>query len=125
MAKVFMIVAAVSGALAVGLGAFGAHGLKNSVSESMLAVWQTGVQYHFYHTFALLLLSLLMLHSPVSHSATVAGACFIAGILCFSGSLYWLALGGPRLLGPVTPLGGLLFIIGWCALGVFAWKMKN
>jgi len=125
MMNVFLLLAAASGALAVGLGAFGAHGLKQVVSPQMLAIWQTGVQYHFYHTLALFMLAVLMAKGTITTESVVAGVCFGAGIVCFSGSLYWLALGGPRWLGPVTPLGGLLFIIGWCALGVFAWKMKS
>lgn len=95
--------------LAVGLGAFGAHALKEKLGPDMLAVWETGVKYQVYHALALLLLA--SLRGP-SKSAW----CFTAGIVIFSGSLYVLALTGVRKWGAVTPIGGLLFLAGWLFL---------
>ncbi len=103
--------------LAVALGAFGAHGLKQVVDAAAVTIFDTGVRYQFYHALALLLLGLLV--SPrASRRLVYAGYCFLAGIVFFSGSLYLLAIQdwlgvSLRWLGPVTPLGGLLFIIGW------------
>jgi uncharacterized membrane protein YgdD (TMEM256/DUF423 family) len=119
VSKLFLIVAASSGALAVVLGAFGAHALKARLDQSALAVWQTAVQYHFFHTLALLVLVVLMQHGPKSTSLILSAAFFSLGLLLFSGSLYGLALGGPRWLGPVTPLGGTLFIAGWISLLIY------
>jgi uncharacterized membrane protein YgdD (TMEM256/DUF423 family) len=91
------------------MGAFGAHGLKSRLSAEMLAVWQTAVQYHAWHALGLLAVGLL-LPSPWSRAA---GLLLVAGIVLFSGSLYALALGAPRVLGAVTPFGGLALIAGW------------
>lgn len=95
--------------LAVGLGAFGAHALKERLTPDMLAVWETGVKYHVYHALALLLLA--SLRGP-SKSAW----CFTAGIALFSGSLYLLALTGVKKWGAVTPVGGAMFLAGWLIL---------
>jgi uncharacterized membrane protein YgdD (TMEM256/DUF423 family) len=123
-AKIMMFVAALGGFIAVALGAFGAHGLKNTLSPELLSAWQTGVQYQFYHVLALLFVAVLMLTQPSSW-LVVSATAFMLGMVLFSGSLYALALGGPRWLGPVTPLGGLSFLIGWIALVVAAVKLKE
>jgi uncharacterized membrane protein YgdD (TMEM256/DUF423 family) len=106
------------GGLSVMLGAFGAHSLKERLTEKSLATFQTGVQYQFMHSIALILVGLLMLSLGEESSKRLnrSGWFFAVGILLFSGSLYSLALGGPRWLGPVTPLGGLCFMIGWVLL---------
>ena len=119
-AKLTLIAAALSGALSVALGAFGAHGLKAYLSPSALMTWQTAVQYQMLHTVVLLLLGLLMLQCGPRGLKTVATG-FMCGIVLFSGSLYWLALGGPKWLGPITPLGGLSFILAW--LGLCFWAI--
>ena len=110
-ARSLLLVAALLGAAGVGLGAFGAHGLRARLDARALEIWETAVWYHLIHAVALLALAL----SP--HAATLRGAgwLFTAGIAGFSGSLYLLALGiGPRsVLGPITPLGGLAFVAGW------------
>lgn len=112
---VFVRIAAVLGFLGVGLGAFGAHGLKSRVTPEMLTIWQTGVLYHLVHAVALLGVGVLV--ERVSSSAVnVAGWAFTAGVLVFSGSLYALVLSGVRVLGAVTPLGGVAFLVGWAAL---------
>lgn len=95
--------------LAVGLGAFGAHALKTRLTPEMLAIFETGVRYQVYHALALLLLAAL-------RGPSKAGWCFTAGIVLFSGSLYLLTLTGVRKWGAVTPIGGVLFLIGWLIL---------
>jgi uncharacterized membrane protein YgdD (TMEM256/DUF423 family) len=107
----------VAAALAVALGAFGAHGLKARLSAEMLAVWQTAVHYHAWHALGLLALGVtgFYLKNPWM---SAAGWLLVAGILLFSGSLYALALGAPRVFGAVTPFGGLAFILGWLAFAV-------
>jgi uncharacterized membrane protein YgdD (TMEM256/DUF423 family) len=113
---------------AVALGAFAAHGLKRVISASMLEVFQTGVQYQFIHGLALLGCSILML-LPNARDAQKyfyrAAICFIIGIFCFSGSLYALALTGVKWFGPITPIGGALFLIGWGIFVVAALKIKE
>ena len=106
------------GGLGVMLGAFGAHSLKGRLVEQSLQTFQTGVLYQFIHSLALILVGLLSMHFVDEHQKQVerAGFFFVAGIVLFSGSLYSLALGGPKFLGPITPLGGLCFIIGWFML---------
>ena len=108
-ARSLLLVAALLGAAGVALGAFGAHGLRARLDARALEVWETAVRYHLVHAVALLALAL----SPYAAQLRTAGWLFAAGIALFSGSLYALALGGPRLLGPVTPLGGLALIAGW------------
>jgi len=111
--------AAIGGFAGVGLGAFAAHGLKGRLSPEMLAVFETAVRYQMYHAFALMAAAGGWARWR-RREFTLAGALFIIGILLFSGSLYGLALSGPRWLGPVTPVGGLAFLAGWLALGVGA-----
>ena len=124
MFKNYLLIAAVSGFLAVALGAFGAHGLRDKLTADMLAVYHTGVQYHFYHTLALLLVAVLLLLSPQSAWLKWSGNLFALGILVFSGSLYVLAISGVRWLGAITPLGGVAFLAGWICLAVAAWQWK-
>ena len=125
MAKIYLLLAAVSGLLAVVIGAFGAHGLKGSVSAQSLATFQTGVQYQFFHTLALLAVTLFMVQmDSASRWLSATASCWLLGMLLFSGSLYWLALGGPRWLGPVTPLGGLLLMAGWLCLALGAIRLR-
>ena len=110
-----MLSGALLGAAGVCLGAFGAHALAGSLSPRGAEVWDTAVLYHLVHALALLLTGLLAREGS-SRSQAMAGWAFGIGVLLFSGSLYALALGGPRFLGPITPLGGLCFIFGWLAL---------
>lgn len=108
-----LIAAGLLGFTGVALGAFGAHALKEIlVTNGTTATWQTAVLYHLVHSVALVALP----------GWVWVGRCWIAGVLLFSGSLYWLALGGPRFLGPVTPLGGAAFLAGWALLGWHAFK---
>lgn len=120
MASITLFLAGLSGFLAVGLGAFGAHALKHRLSADMLAVYETAVQYHFYHTFALLAAGLLM-QIGLQHGALRAATwLFSVGIVLFSGSLYALALSGIKVLGAITPIGGLCFLAAWICLMVAA-----
>ncbi len=114
-AKLFLSLGAVSGAIGVILGAFGAHGLQDRLTEKLMKTWQTGVEYQFYHTFALLVIGLLALKFQ-SGLLTSSGWSFVAGILLFSGSLYALSLSGITKFGAITPIGGLFFIAGWILL---------
>ncbi len=124
-AKHFLVLAGLSGFLAVAIGAFGAHGLKEKIDSNLLAAYQTGVQYHFYHTLALAFVALLLARSPDSSLLIASGWAFVIGILLFSGSLYGLALGAPRWLGPITPLGGLSLMIGWILWVAGAWRSNQ
>jgi uncharacterized membrane protein YgdD (TMEM256/DUF423 family) len=119
MDRTFLLVGAVAAFLAVTLGAFGAHGLRGRLSPEMLAVFETGVRYHMYHALALILVSLVMGRMS-GWLIQTAGWCFVAGIALFSGSLYALALSGVTILGAVTPIGGLAFLIGWACLAFAA-----
>ena len=115
MKDLIMILSGISGGLSVVLGAFGAHGLKNKITPEMLAVFKTGVDYQFYHSIALALVGLSLIAQGVDESRFLIWAfvCFSIGIVFFSGSLYLLALTRKKIFGPITPLGGLFFILGW------------
>jgi uncharacterized membrane protein YgdD (TMEM256/DUF423 family) len=119
MDKTFLLLGAVAAFLAVALGAFGAHGLRGRLSPEMLAVFQTGVQYHMSHAVALVLVSGIMGRMS-GWLIQTAGWCFVAGIVLFSGSLYLLAVTGVTILGAITPIGGLLFLAGWACLAFAA-----
>jgi uncharacterized membrane protein YgdD (TMEM256/DUF423 family) len=119
MDKTLLLVGAVAGFLAVALGAFGAHGLRSRLSPDMLAVFETGVRYHMYHTLAILVVA-LMLARIDGWMIRAAGWAFTVGIVLFSGSLYLLALTGVTVLGAITPIGGLAFLLGWGLLAVAA-----
>jgi len=113
------------GGLSVLLGAFGAHSLKDHLTEQKLATFQTGTQYMGYHALALILVGILVLvlGEPGKQALKKVGIFFTTGIVLFSGSLYALAFDGPRFFGPVTPLGGLSFMIGWFTLAVVVAKL--
>lgn len=115
MSKLWLSFCALYGLLAVLLGAFGAHALKAKLSPDLLAVWKTANEYQFYHALALGLLGLLLRAAP-DRALDAAGWCFVLGVLVFSGSLYALALSNVRVLGAITPIGGLLFIAGWALM---------
>jgi uncharacterized membrane protein YgdD (TMEM256/DUF423 family) len=120
MNNLFLVLAGVNGFIAVSLGAFAAHGLKSMLGADLLATFQTGVQYHMYHSLALLAVGILVLQFPAQTGLRIAGFLFLAGIIIFSGSLYVLALSGIRWLGAITPIGGVAFLAGWALL---AWSM--
>lgn len=113
-------------AIGVALGAFGAHGLKDRLTEYSLSVYEKAVFYHFVHAIGLLLVGLLARTSAISAvGANRTGWLFSIGIVLFSGSLYALALSGVRALGAVTPLGGIAFIAGWCLLAYEALRVQR
>ena len=136
-ARCYLLISAISGLLSVTLGAFGAHGLKKVVSPEMLAAYQTGVQYQFIHTLALLALAILMIALAANPAVAAINVknelkwsanLMIIGMLLFSGSLYTMTFmsvtgGFPAWLGPITPIGGLTFIMAWILLAVAACKL--
>lgn len=113
------------GGLSVMLGAFGAHSLKNRLTEKNLATFHTATDYLAYHALALILVGILVLilGEPGAKALKKTGIFFTIGIALFSGSLYALAFDGPRFFGPVTPFGGLFFMIGWFTLMVVVVKL--
>ena len=120
MDRTFLLVGALSGFFGVGLGAFGAHGLRSRLSPEMLAVFETGVRYQMYHAFALLITAAAVVRFGDARLLVIAGWFFVAGTVLFSGSLYALALTSVSTLGAVTPIGGLAFLVGWACLALFA-----
>ncbi|MEL7046764.1 MAG: DUF423 domain-containing protein [Pseudomonadota bacterium] len=125
MIQLTLTLAAVSGFLCVALGAFGAHALRNRFDDYAMGIFETAVQYQFYHSLALLAVGLLMLQVPGSALLRSSALLFIGGICVFSGSLYLLSFSGLRWLGAITPLGGLAFIGGWLCLAAAAWTLST
>ncbi|KCB24595.1 DUF423 domain-containing protein [Bordetella hinzii] len=117
----FVILAALNMIIAVGAGAFGAHGLKRVLDPEMLAVWQTGVLYHLIHALGLLAVAWLATRYS-SGLLPLAGWLMFAGIVLFSGSLYLLAGTGTRILGAITPLGGVAFLLSWALTAWAVWR---
>ncbi len=131
MLKRLLYIACLLGAAAVIIGAFGAHILKEILTDAELQTYKTGVEYHFYHTFAIISTAIISRYTS-KRWTTVAGLLFLGGIICFSGSLYLLSVSSrfgleslKPLLGPMTPLGGLLFIGGWISLFIAATSYKR
>jgi uncharacterized membrane protein YgdD (TMEM256/DUF423 family) len=118
----WIAIGALSAAVAVACGAFGAHMLKTRLDAVQLAIWQTGVLYHMLHSLALVLFGLVRSRYAGN---SIPGWAFLIGIACFSGSLYGLALGGPSFLGPITPIGGMCFLFGWIILAWQAWSDRR
>jgi uncharacterized membrane protein YgdD (TMEM256/DUF423 family) len=116
MERIFLALGAGLAGAAVAIGAFGAHGLRATLSAQDLATFETGVRYHMYHALALLAVAWVADRWP-GGAATASGWAFVLGILVFSGSLYVLVLSGQRWLGAITPLGGVAFLVGWILLG--------
>ncbi len=121
MLKTFVVLGALNALLAVVLGAFGAHGLKNQLNPEMLAIYYTGVEYHTWHALGLILIGLLSTQLPGNAWLAWAGGFMLAGILLFSGSLYILSIAGIRWLGAITPFGGMAFITAWAITAVAFW----
>jgi len=121
--KLWLILGAVNGFLSVALGAFAAHGLANRVGENELAAFETGARYHMYHALALLAVAWLV-QQTASSMAAAAGWAFLAGMILFSGSLYYLGITGSRALVMVTPVGGVAFLAGWALIAVAAWGIS-
>lgn len=121
MDRVFVVLGSLSALMAVGLGAFAAHGLKSRLPGDMLGVFEVGVRYQMYHAFALCVVAWAATRWPGT-AVSVAGWLFVVGTIVFSGSLVALSMGGPRWLGAITPIGGLAFLAGWGALAWAAWS---
>ena len=122
MNQIYRLLGSILAFSAVLLGAFGAHALKETLSaHDSIQTWETAVRYQMWHAIALILLSMNSLTQPTPKKI---GPCFTIGTLLFSGSLYGLALDGPKWLGPITPLGGLSLMIGWLLLAYSCFKNK-
>ena len=124
MDRTFFLIASLFGGLSVALGAFGAHALRDRIEASLLANYQTGVSYMFYHALALFAVAWAISRWPSSSLPVWAGWLFVAGIAVFSGSLFVMAFTGLRWLGAITPIGGVAFIAGWLLLAWTAWQGK-
>lgn len=125
MVQLFWAIAAIFGGLSVAGGAFASHALKENLSDRALEIFETGAKYQMYHALALLLVAILLLRTEAGQPLlTTAGISFIVGILLFSGSLYALSLTGIKVLGAITPLGGVAFLIGWGCLAIAAFSAK-
>lgn len=111
--------------LAVALGAFGAHALKDRLDDYSKGVYQTAVTYQMFHALAIFAIALFLTVQPGSRALSVAAGCFAVGILFFSGSLYALALSGIKVLGAITPIGGVFFLVGWMAVAIFGFKAAS
>jgi uncharacterized membrane protein YgdD (TMEM256/DUF423 family) len=130
--KTLLLAAGLAGLTGVALGAFGAHALKDTLAAMPggkgVETWHTATLYHLVHAVAALVAVLAVaaggesLATGARRSLRAAAACWLAGVVLFSGSLYWLALGGPKWLGPVTPFGGLALLVGWALVVVAGWK---
>ncbi|WP_038369110.1 DUF423 domain-containing protein [Brackiella oedipodis] len=122
--RVFIVLAALLGLSAVGLGAYGAHGLTAFASERYLQLWQTAVHYQAIHSLSILAVAILALWQP-GRLLTWAAACMVLGVLMFSGSLYAIVLMNVHDLGMITPIGGTLLMIGWLLLAIGAFGLKQ
>ena len=120
MDRTFLLIGSLAGFLGVGLGAFAAHGLRNRLSPEMLGVFETAVRYQMYHTFALLIVASAIGRIGDARLLVISGWLFVAGIILFSGSLYALALTSVSALGAITPVGGIVLLLGWACLAMFA-----
>ena len=118
MATLFLALGCINAMLVVLIGAFGAHALKARLTVENMAVFQTGVQYHFYHAVGLILLGLIALQIPITPYLRWSGWLMLVGIVLFSGSLYALSITNIHWLGMITPFGGLAFIIAWLLLTI-------
>jgi uncharacterized membrane protein YgdD (TMEM256/DUF423 family) len=119
MDRTFLLIGALAGFIGVALGAFGAHALRTRLSPDMLNVFETGVRYQMYHALAVMATGLIVARMG-GRLIVTAGWLFTAGIVLFSGSLYLLAFTGITMLGVITPIGGVAFLLGWGCLAVAA-----
>lgn len=125
MTQIFLFIASILGGLSVAAGAFASHALKEKLTERAAEIFETGARYQMYHALALLLVALLLSRAEAPQLTLVAaGYAFIIGVILFSGSLYALSLTGIKWLGPITPLGGVAFLVGWGCLAVAAFSFK-
>jgi uncharacterized membrane protein YgdD (TMEM256/DUF423 family) len=125
MGRIFLFAATLLAGLAVAFGAFGAHALRSQLDANALAIFETAVRYQMYHALALALVALWLDRPSPSPTLAIAGYSFIAGTVLFSGSLYALSLTGIKVLGAVTPLGGVAYLVGWICFALAAWSLKS
>jgi uncharacterized membrane protein YgdD (TMEM256/DUF423 family) len=122
----WFFIGSVFGFLAVGIGAFGAHGLKTILHDETVKIFETGNKYHFYHTLVLLWIGTMLTRKEISKPQekflNLAGIFFAFGIVIFSGSLYALSTTGIRILGAITPIGGFSFLVGWTILAWMGYR---
>lgn len=118
MFKLFVSLGSINALIAVALGAFGAHALESRLSSEMLSIYETGVQYHFYHALGLLAVGMIATQLPDSGLVKWSGWLMFIGIVIFSGSLYILSVSGIKWLGAITPIGGTAFIVAWLLLAI-------
>ncbi|EED31915.1 product YwdK [gamma proteobacterium NOR5-3] len=123
MAQLAFFLGSLGGLLGVAFGAFGAHALRDRLDAYSLGVFETAVQYQFYHSFALLAAGMLLMQFPSSVLLKSSVFLFLLGMVLFCGSLYLLSFSGLRWLGAITPLGGLAFIAGWACLAAAGWQL--
>ncbi len=122
--RLFAMIGALSAGIAVAAGAFGAHALRERLEPRLLEVFETAARYQMYHALALLAVAwMLGQGGRAAGPASLAGWCFVAGTLLFSGSLYAMTFTGIRALGAITPLGGVAFIAGWVLLATAASRL--
>lgn len=119
--KGFVVAGALLAGAAVAAGAFGAHALADRLTAERLATWETAARYHLYHALALILLGAISARWPAP-LLSVSGWLFVVGIAVFGGTVYALALGGPRWLGAITPIGGIALIAGWIVMAVAVFR---
>lgn len=123
--KVFFVLGCINAFLSVALGAFGAHMLHNKITSQMLAVWEKGVDYQMYHALALIVVALCIKQWPDVRRVRTAGFLLFMGIFLFSGSLYVLVLTQMKVIGLITPIGGVTFLWGWILLALCARSFNN
>jgi uncharacterized membrane protein YgdD (TMEM256/DUF423 family) len=125
MIRLFLLVGAMLGGLAVAGGAFASHALKDKLTERSLEIFELATRYQMYHALALLLVALFLSRAEAAQTLlTASGSAFIAGVLIFCGSLYALSFTGIKVLGAITPIGGVAFLAGWICLAIAAWGYK-
>lgn len=123
--SIFLAIAAIFGGLSVAGGAFASHALQDRLTERALEVFGTGTRYQMYHALALLAIAVLLnTTSQATAWFMAAGWSFVVGVVLFSGSLYLISLAGIKAVGPVTPLGGLAFLVGWSCLAIAALRLS-
>ena len=125
MSKLFLILGSINAATAVSMGAFGAYFLKTKIPEEMLSVFQTAVQYHFYHSLGLMIVGVLTLYFKPEKYLEIAGWMMFIGIILFSGSLYILSTTAMRWVGIITPFREIAFIVSWMFIAITVWKWSS
>ena len=125
MTRLLLTLSGCAGFLTIALGAFGAHALKTSLSEYQMGIWETAIQYQMFHTLAMFICAAILLVKPQLKSINAAGLLFGLGMIFFCGSLFALALGAPRIVGAITPIGGVVWLIAWATLIKAAFSLRN